>query len=511
MLEARIVLANTPPSFVHGDAYTQTTAQYFAGAGDRLPAELRNGKLVKDVLAEGDIVVDDDPGSLLGIAITAIDERFGRWQYTSIANPTESDWVGMIANGPISETSALLLKADETTRVRLVTSLIPHHEGTAEQGFLPLGTRLSSGLRFLAWDQTSGQAGGRADTSNPGPESAFSALDQRLDTFFEVRLWRHFNKNASLNVYTLEAEFKSLAAANNPAFEDRSTADWTGITVFLSPVPPRAYRYRGFEPIDTSPLYRMYFGVQFNSDGTETDMGYRYLTSNASEADALEGYGPEDKRSARAGAYFRELGVNNGTGAMGYLFTTQKTGTVPVTQIYRTDAYNKPTRPLGTREGDPPTTTKSQEQGDHVYTTNVAAETSQPGTWRVEDVRGFAREIPRTPPSANASPRRAAPQPPEGVVLLLTVSAPSPASSEVQSSVEASPPAFIRTNVAGLIASSISCCQPFMAPSDEDQTPEVPVHFPASPTQADSNPATDGALAALFSDRDLFGACTLGV
>jgi len=29
-----------------------------------------------------------------------------------------------------------------------------------------------------------------------------------------------------------------------------------------------------------NPLYRMYYGTQFNADGTETDMGYRYSRPN---------------------------------------------------------------------------------------------------------------------------------------------------------------------------------------------------------------------------------------
>ncbi len=64
-----------------------------------------------------------------------------------------------------------------------------------------------------------------------------------------------------------------------------------------------------------------------------------------------------------------------------------------MTQVYRTDNVGKPTRPSGTVEGGTPTSTRQQEQGDHVYTTNTAFETSRPGTWRVEATRGFVREL----------------------------------------------------------------------------------------------------------------------
>ena len=394
---------NSSPYFGSGLPFTSFRAQYFAPVGDRLPEELKQGKLVADILQQGDPVADLDPDPLYGIAITVVNGRFGQWQYTMVANPAASDWINMDAAGVVTGTSSLLLKADASTRVRLVSTLVPHHEGTVEQGILPLESSLRDGLTFRLWDQTSGQAGQRADSQTYTPGSAFSAETRPLDTFFEARLWRHFNQNAALNVYTLEAEFKSLAAANNPAFEDRSTDAWTGFTVILSPVPPVGIRFRPElpDPTITSPLYRLYFGVQFNANGTETDMGYRYLTSNLTEAETLEGLGPEVKRPNREGAYFRELGVNNGTAKLGYLFASQQSGTSQMSQVYRTDAFNKPTRPAGTQEGSTPTATKSQEQGDHVYTTNTAFETSQPGTWRLEESRGFVRELSPNPTGIN--------------------------------------------------------------------------------------------------------------
>ena len=82
-------------------------------------------------------------------------------------------------------------------------------------------------------------------------------------------------------------------------------------------------------------------------------------------------------------------------------------GTAEMSQIYRTDLADKPTRPAGTVEGAPPTTQKLQEQGDHVYTTNKAFEkTKTPGTlhvdgvslgWREEAARGFVRELTPSP------------------------------------------------------------------------------------------------------------------
>ena len=371
------------------------------GVGSRQSAEMRQGILVSELLARGaggNPISDPDAGASRGIALTNIDRSLGTFQYTLVTNnPAESDWINVEQAGAISDASALLLPT--TARLRYSTTRVPHHD--APSVFLALESKLDAGLTFRAWDQTTGVAGGRGDASVNGGSTAFSTATETSKVYFEARLFRHFNRTAELNVYTLEAEFNALAAANNPAFEDRSTDAWTGFTVLLSNVPELA----------TTPLYRMYYGVQFNANGTEIDMGYRYLTTNLLEAQALENSGPADKRPQRAGAYFRELGVNNQTGILGYIYTTQQPGTQQMRQIYRTDTVQKPTRPPGTSEGGTPTSFTPQENGDHVYTTNTAFETTKTGTWRVEDPRGFVRPLggsgliaPATPAGATSTP-----------------------------------------------------------------------------------------------------------
>ena len=360
------------------------------GSGNRQSTEMRQGVLISDMLARGaggNPISDPDAAALKGVAITNFDENLGTFQYTLVTNnPQESDWTNISAAGVVSSTNALLLTT--TARVRFSSGRIPHHD-TAPV-FLPIGSKLDFGLTFRAWDQTSGAAGGRANTTANGGTTAFSATFETVSVYFEARLFRHFNQNAQLNVYTLEAEFNALSGG--AAFEDRSTSAYTGFTVLLSPVPQ----------VGTVPLYRLYYGVQFNTNGTQVDMGYRYLTSNQGEAEFLESIGPADRRPQRAGTYFRELGVSAGTAILGYLYSSQQPGTSQLTQIYRTDIVQKPTRPPGTNEGGTPTSFTPQENGDHVYTTNTAFETSKPGTWRVESARGFARALSPNPPSATA-------------------------------------------------------------------------------------------------------------
>ena len=367
------------------------------GVGSRQSAEMRKGVLVSDLLARGaggNPISDPDTGALRGIAITAVDQSLGSFQVTGVPEPIEQSWVNIDTDGPLSESRALLLSPN--ARIRFVTGRIPHH--ASAPFFLSVGSMLTAGLTFRAWDQATGVDGVRVDTTVNGGSTAFSTATETVKVYFEVRLFRSFNPNASLNVYTLEAEFNALTGG---AFQDRSTDAFTGFTVLLSDVPE----------LGTSALFRLYFGIQFNDDGTETDMGYRYLTSNAAEATFLEGIGPAAKRPQREGTYFRELGVSNGTATIGYVFNTQQPGTSQLTQIYRTDNVNKPTRPPGTSEGGTPTSFKPQENGDHVYTTNTAFETTQFGTWRVESPRGFVRPLggsgiiaPATPAGATSAP-----------------------------------------------------------------------------------------------------------
>lgn len=376
---------------IHNTAPTlNTSGDSFAimGVGARQSLVMRQGTLVSDIVAtgaSGNPIGDADSGDREGIAITEVDAAFGNFQYTLVtSNPREGDWKNFTEAGSLSLVSALLLPS--SARVRLATTRVPHHASGAS--FLPLESKIDIGFKYRAWDRTVGKDGGRhsvqsyGSNTDPTGSLAFNnSTEETVQVYFEARLFRTFNSNASLNVYSLEAEFNALVAI--PGYEDRSTDAHTGFTVLLSPVPQ----------LGSVPLYRLYYGVQFNANGTEVDMGYRYLTSNLGEAQGLEMLGPADKRPQRAGSYFRELGVNNGTGVVGYILSTQAPGTNEVVQIYRTDVVNKPTRPPGTSEGGTPTSFTPQENGDHVYTTINSFERTRTGAWRVESARGFAREL----------------------------------------------------------------------------------------------------------------------
>ena len=112
-----------------------------------------NGTLVSDLIAGK--VTDANPGESFGIAVTAVDNTSGTWQYSTNGGST---WT---AFGTPSPTTARLLAADAGTRVRFV----PNADW--------FGT-VAGGVVFRAWDQTSGTAGGTADVTANGGTTAFS-------------------------------------------------------------------------------------------------------------------------------------------------------------------------------------------------------------------------------------------------------------------------------------------------------------------------------------------------
>ena len=401
------------------------TPYLIAPAGTNLPADMSNGILITDLLARGanaDPISDTDSGALEGIALTGINKiagTFGTWEFTLDPNPLTATWTNVETAGALSDGSALLLPADAKTRLRFVTTLIPYHGSNPAAGHLPTETKLDTGLTFRAWDRTAGIAGQRANTTTNGGTTAFSLVTETAATYFETRLWRTFNTSAQLNTYTLELEATILIASFG--YEDRSTSAFSGFTILMSPIPG----------VPTAPLYRMYFGIAFNVDGiTQTDMGYRYLTTALPEVEALES-NPGARPDVRDGFYFRELGVTQGTGITGYIYTTQQPGTTVMSQIYRTDLFPKNTRtgPPGTA----PTGTVNQQHGDHVYTTKTTFEMTQTpgrphiegglGGWRQEAVRGFVRELSPNISGAMGQARRAS-------ALAVTAEAASTAATE---------------------------------------------------------------------------------
>ncbi|MDT8421905.1 MAG: tandem-95 repeat protein, partial [Desulfuromonadales bacterium] len=124
-------------------------APVLSGANDMAPINEDNvsngGTLIADLISGQ--VSDADSGALSGIAVIAVDDTNGTWQYTT----NGVDW---LAFGTVDSTSAVLLAADATTSVRFVPNA--DWNGT-----------VSDGITFHAWDQTSGVNGGTANLNPP--------------------------------------------------------------------------------------------------------------------------------------------------------------------------------------------------------------------------------------------------------------------------------------------------------------------------------------------------------
>src|SRR6185369_8356565 len=113
-----------------------------------------SGTLVSALIAGH--MTDVDSGALAGVAVTAVDNTHGTWQYSTDGG---TNWSGF---GSPSGSSARLLAADANTRVRFVPAA--DFNGT-----------VTGGITFRGWDQTAGTVGNTADVTTNGGTTAFSS------------------------------------------------------------------------------------------------------------------------------------------------------------------------------------------------------------------------------------------------------------------------------------------------------------------------------------------------
>jgi hypothetical protein len=120
-----------------------------------------SGTLVSQILASagGTPIADVDAGAVQGIAVTAVDNAHGAWQYQL---GTAGVWTDL---GSPSTTSAVLLPANDPTAIRF----LPDADWNGV---------LDAAITFVAWDQTSGEAGVTADASTRGDTAAFSSDEE---------------------------------------------------------------------------------------------------------------------------------------------------------------------------------------------------------------------------------------------------------------------------------------------------------------------------------------------
>ncbi|SCA62932.1 hypothetical protein SCG7109_AF_00140 [Chlamydiales bacterium SCGC AG-110-M15] len=118
------------------------------------------GTLVSSILSPGAFSdVDTDlasEGIAKGLAIVTTDETHGTWEYST-------DGTNWLSVGAVSDTNALLLASDASTRIRFVPDV--DVDGRAL-------------ITIRAWDQLSGSAGTYTDASLVGSDSPFSVESQ---------------------------------------------------------------------------------------------------------------------------------------------------------------------------------------------------------------------------------------------------------------------------------------------------------------------------------------------
>ena len=107
--------------------------------------------------AGGDRITDADGGALEGIAITAIDNTNGTWQYSTDGG---TNWTNV---GAVADNNALLLRDTDLVRFQ------PDADWN--------GT-VAAGITFRAWDRTAGAQGTHVDASTNGGATPYSTATE---------------------------------------------------------------------------------------------------------------------------------------------------------------------------------------------------------------------------------------------------------------------------------------------------------------------------------------------
>ncbi|WP_157605143.1 beta strand repeat-containing protein [Schlesneria paludicola] len=132
---------NDAPVLTGANAFATITEDQATNSGNQVSA-LIAGK-----------ITDVDAGALQGVALTGLNNSSGKWQY-SLNNG--STWTDIVS---VSVDSALLLRSSD--RLRFVPNLA---NGT------------TASVTFRAWDQTSGTAGTKVNTTSSGGTRAYSSV-----------------------------------------------------------------------------------------------------------------------------------------------------------------------------------------------------------------------------------------------------------------------------------------------------------------------------------------------
>lgn len=146
-------VSNTAPSLNNSGwpAFSELAEGSVPGNGNSIPELLASSGL-------SDPITDPDPGAQEGIAVIGVNNTGGKWQFTTNNGTAWTDF------GTVSNSSATLLSAEDTNRIRFVPDTT--YRGT-----------ISNGITFRAWDRSDGFTAGKTGaylyvTGGPSPYSA---------------------------------------------------------------------------------------------------------------------------------------------------------------------------------------------------------------------------------------------------------------------------------------------------------------------------------------------------
>ena len=168
-----------------------------------------SGNTIAEIITSGggDRITDVDAAALEGIAISSTSGTNGTWQYN-----TGSGWTNV---GSVSVGSSLLLRSTDSLR------------------FVPGESGETATISFSAWDQTSGTAGTKVDTSTFGGTTAFSS-----DTESAIISVADINDAPSIANFASDFQLASnngtpvkLDAAATSSLSDADSPDFDGGSV----------------------------------------------------------------------------------------------------------------------------------------------------------------------------------------------------------------------------------------------------------------------------------------
>ena len=231
--------------------------------------DTNNGNTIADIIVNGSI--SDGQGAIEAMAITAVDNTNGAWQFST---DNGSTWTAV---GTVSTTSALLL--DATDKLRFNANL--NFDGTAD-------------ISFQAWDKFTGTAGTNVNVTTNGGSTAFStASDTASITVNNVPN----QNNAAQGFLNLDGANDKLVTANSLALSSHTfemwvknpgTEDLVGLIGNAQPNGTDPFFQLEAAATDGKLLYQIFNGtttVHYTSSLTALDGTWHHVAASYNAAD----------------------------------------------------------------------------------------------------------------------------------------------------------------------------------------------------------------------------------